>query len=423
VKYKTKKFKNGLTALVVPMQNTEAVTTLVLVSTGSVYEDKKTSGVSHFLEHLFFKGSKKRPSPGEVNRALDGMGAEHNAFTSKEVTGFWVKSATKHFDRSLDIVSDILINPLFRPDEVERERGVILQELSMYEDMPQRDVMSVLDNTIYGDQPAGWDVGGTKNTILGITHEDITKYKERQYVASNTIVIVAGNISEKSAFSKIEKAFSTMSRGKSKNKKPVQYRQSSPRVKIKYKKSDQTHLVLGAYAFSMRDKRKYALGLLGGILGGNMSSRLFMEIREKLGLAYYVGARPNLNTYGGALVINAGIPHVALKKVIQKIDDILDSVRKNGVSESEIKFAKDHIRGTMALSFESSDEVAMFFGEQALFNRKILTPSEIYGKIEQVSKDDILKVGKEILTPKHINLAIIGPHKNTKSIRGLLAKK
>lgn len=423
MKYEIKKFKNGLRALVAPMKNTEAVTTLVLVGTGSVYENKKTSGVSHFLEHLFFKGSKRRPSPGEVNRALDGMGAEHNAFTSKEVTGFWVKSATKHFDRALDIVSDILINPLFRPDDVERERGVILQELSMYEDMPQRDVMSVLDSTIYGDQPAGWDIGGTKDTVKGITHDNIVSYKENQYVTSNTLVVVAGNVSPSAVFAKIENAFSLMPKGKAKEKPTVKYKQSSLRVKFKHKKSDQTHIAFGIQTFGMFDDRKYALNLLGGILGGNMSSRLFMEIREKLGLAYYIGARPSLSTYGGSLIINAGIPHNSLKKVTSKIMDIIMNIRKNGVSEREVKFAKDYIRGTMALSFESSDEVAMFFGEQALFFKDILTPQEIWGKIEQVSKDDILKISKEMFSPKRINLAVIGPHKDTGSIKAILSKK
>ncbi len=406
-----KKFNNGLRAMVAPMKSTEAATVLVLVNTGSVYEEKRISGVSHFLEHLFFKGTKRRPTAGEVNRALDSLGAEHNAFTSQEVTGFWVKSAAKHIGKSIDIVSDILINPLFPAGEIDKERGVILQELNMYQDMPQRNVMDVFDELMYGDQPAGWDVGGTPETVSGITRPDILQYKNSHYLASNALVVVAGNINSGDIFSKINKAFANMPRGKAPKMKPVKFRQLEPRVKIKYKESDQTHLVLGMPAYNIFDERKYAMSLLGVILGGNMSSRLFMEIREKLGLTYYIRAQAHSSTYGGEFFANAGVPHKDLERAVKKMAAIFSQAHKSGVSERELRFAKEYLRGTMALSFESSDEVATFYGEQAMFQKEILSPDAILDKMERISKDEIKAVAADILNPRRLNLAVIGPHK------------
>lgn len=409
--YEIKKFNNGLRALCVPMKSTEAATVSVLVNTGSVYETRKISGISHFLEHLFFKGSKKFPTSKDVNRALDGLGAEHNAFTSKEITGFWVKSAARHVDRSLEIVADLLINPLFPAGEIEKERGVVLQEISMYEDMPQRDVLDVFDELMYGDQPAGWNVAGTKQTVAGIARPDILRYKNTHYLASNAWVVVAGNVRSAEVFSAIGKHCSAMPRGRAPEIKKVNFSQSKPRTKIKHKSSDQSHLVFGVPAYNMFDERKYALNLLSVILGGNMSSRLFMEIREKLGLAYYVGAQTNYDTYGGSLYARAGVPHGDLTRVVKKMSAIFDQLRKNGISEREMSFAKEYLRGTMALSFESSDEVAMFYGEQAMFHKIILSPEDVFDKLARLSRADLKAVARDILNPRRLNLAVIGPHK------------
>jgi predicted Zn-dependent peptidase len=410
--YETKKFKNGLTAIVVPMASTETATVLALVGTGSLYEQREINGISHYLEHLFFKGTKKRPTPGEVNRALDGMGAEHNAFTSKEMTGFWVKSAAEHYGKSLEIVSDILINPLFKAVEVERERGVILQEIAMYEDMPQRDVWSLFDEVMYGDTPAGWDIAGTPAIVKGIARPSILKYKAEQYVASNVVVVVAGNVNVKDAFRRIEDRFGKFAAGHPEKMPPVKFTQTAPRARAKHKNSDQTHFVLGLPAFDAFDERKYALKLLSIILGGNMSSRLFMTIREKLGLAYYVSAGANTSTYGGQFTVAAGVPHGKLRLAVKKTTDILASARAKGVTERELTLAKDYLRGMIALSFEPSDEVASFFGSQALLYKEILTPAELWARYETLTSADVSRVAAEILDPKLLNLAAIGPHKN-----------
>jgi predicted Zn-dependent peptidase len=414
--YAKKILDNGIRVIVSPMPGTRTITLLVLVGTGSKYETKKINGISHFLEHLFFKGTKHRPKAGEVNKALDRLGAEHNAFTSKEVTGYWVKAADKHFKDALDIVSDILLEPLFKKEEMERERGVILQEISMYEDMPQRKVLDLWDDVLYGDQPAGWDVAGTKETVNSIKRSDVLAYRNSQYVGSNTVVVIAGNVDRDIAFNGAKEAFEKMPRGKPRQKSAVSEKQNTPLVKIRYKDSDQTHLVLGVRSYNMFDERRFPLNLLSVMLGGNMSSRLFMEIRERLGLAYYIGASTQQYTDSGYLFARAGIPHGSLTLVARKITGIMSDFRKRGITKKELSFAKDFLRGSMALSLESSDEVAMFYGEQELFYQKILELDDIWKKIEKIKEDDILKIAKDVFRPTKIALTAIGPHKKQEEL-------
>ena len=420
MKFYKKILPSGLKIITVPMEATEAATLLVLVGAGSKYEHKKINGISHFLEHLFFKGTTRRPEVGQIHRALDQLGAEHNAFTGKEFTGYWVKAAAKHFDAALDIVSDILLDPLFKSEEIEKERGVIIQEISMYEDMPQRKIIEVFEDLLYGNQPAGWDIAGTKEIVAKISREEIMAYRNRQYAASNTLVVAAGKINPEKAEEKIISFFSNFQRGRAESKKEVKEKQKKPAVRFFYKETDQTHLILGLRSYDMYDPKRYALGLLGIILGGNASSRLFMEIREKLGLAYYVRAETQHYTDSGYLAVSAGIPHKDLEKASRKIVEVLRQIREKGVSDYEVKLAKDYLRGTLALSFEASDEIASFFGERALFYQKIQTPGELFKNIEKTSRNDIIKAAREIIDPAKINLAVIGPHRETKSYQKIL---
>lgn len=421
MKYEKRIFANGLRAIVAPMQDTEAATLWVLFGTGSKYETKKINGVSHFLEHLFFKGTKSRPRPGQIWKELDRIGAQKNAFTSKEYTGYYVKASAKHFDIALDIVSDILIEPLFKKEEIEKERGVILQELAMYEDDPRRQAFEIFEDLMYGDQPAGWDVGGTPETVKNIARGDIVNYKKNHYITSNAVVVVAGNIDPETVFSKIERAFEKMPEGKKLNKLKVKEAQRSPQVKFKSKQVDQTHLRLGLRAYDMHDEKRYPLQVLSTILGGNMSSYLWKEIREKAGLTYYISAGAEEYTDSGYLLMSAGVAHENLTRTVKKIVEILRKLRQKGVSESEIKFAKEYIRGSVALAFETTDEVATFLASQELFYGKILTPRDILKRIELVSRADITKTIKEIFRPDKINLAAITPQDNADSYKEILA--
>jgi len=393
-----------------------------LFGTGSKYEIKKTNGISHFLEHLFFKGTKSRPKPGQVWEELDRIGAQKNAFTSKEYTGYYVKAAAKHFDIGLDVVSDILLEPLFKKEEIEKERGVILQEIAMYEDNPQRQAYDLFEDLMYGDQPAGWDTAGTPETVNNIKRDDILKYKNSHYHASNAVVAVAGNIDPEVAFSKVERAFKNMSDGRKITKLKVRERQKNPRVKFKKKDLDQTHLRLGARSYEMYDERRYALQVLATILGGNCSSYLWREIREKRGLAYYVGASAEEYTDSGYLLATAGVAHENLPKAVKKIVEIMRHLRTKGVSDKEINFAKEYIRGSMALAFETTDEVATFLSSQELFYKKIMAPEDILRKIEAVKRSDIIKVAKDIFRPEKINLAAIGPHEEGQVYEKILAQ-
>jgi len=406
--YEKRILANGLRVIVAPMENIEATTLLVLVGVGSRYETKKINGVSHFLEHLFFGGTKSRPKSGQVHKELNKIGATYNAFTTKEETGFWVKSSAKDFDIGLDIVSGILLEPLFNEKEIEKERNVIIQEINMIEDDPPRRIASVLENVVYGDQPVGWDAIGTKKTINDIQRTDIIRYEAENYLSKNMVVIAAGNIDKKEAFKKIEKFFGRIRKGINKSPKKTKISQKTPQIKIIKKDSDQTHFTLAFRGYDMFDEKRYSLNLLSTILGGNSSSRLFSEIREKLGLAYYVYGWGDQYSDCGYLGMAAGIPHEKTKKVIGKITEIIKEIKQKGVSQKDLDLAKGFIRGQMAMKFETSDEIASFIAGQELFYKKILQPEEVLRKIEKVSQNDILRTGREIFRPAKANLAIIG---------------
>lgn len=393
-----------------PMTNTEAVTLLVSVKVGSRWETRKINGISHFLEHLFFKGTKSRPEPGQVHKDLNKIGADHNAFTSKEMTSYWVKLSAKDFDIGLDVVSDILLEPLFKKEEIEKERGVIIQEIDMYEDNLRAKAQNVLENVVYGDQPVGWDIAGTKKTVTGIKRDDIISYEKENYLSENMVVAVAGDFDKKEALGKLEKTFGKIRKGMNKSCKKAKISQSQPRVKIINKDSDQTHLAAAFRAYDMFDEKRYVLNLLSVILGGNTSSKLFMEIREKLGLAYYVYSWGDQYLDCGYLGMAAGVPHIKLPEVVKKITEICASIKDGAISEDDIKFAKSYVRGQMALKFETSDEIAGFVSGQELFYNKVIQPDDIFEKIEKVSKKDILAAAKELFVPERANLTAIGKH-------------
>jgi len=414
VRFEKKILSSGLRVIAAPMSNSEAVTIQVLVGVGAKNESKRLGGISHFLEHLFFKGTKNRPTSSDIYKELDRMGASHNAFTGYEITGFWVKLAAKYFDEGLDVISDLLLNPIFKEEEIEKERGVILQEIAMYEDLPPKKAVEELLRLSFGDQPAGRSVLGTVESVKRIKRSDILKYRSDNYATRNMEVVVAGKIKPEKVFKKIESAFAGTKKGAKIPAPQTKENQKSPRVGIINKKSDQTHLALGIKAFDMFDERRYALGVLSVILGGNSSSLLFSEIREKNGLAYYVGSDDWLQTDTGLLYLRAGVSHANLRKTVGKIKEILTRLKEEKVPLKVLDDAKSYIRGQMALGLETTDNVADFYGEQDLFYKKILKPDDILKKIEKVSQNDILKVMRDIFRPDRINMAVIGRHGNAK---------
>ncbi|RJQ30790.1 insulinase family protein [Candidatus Parcubacteria bacterium] len=410
IDFEKRVLENGLRVILAPMKSTEAVTLLVLAGVGSRYETKEINGVSHFLEHMFFKGTKDRPDPGQVHKDLNRIGAAYNAFTSKETTGFWVKTSFKDFDIGLDIVSDILLRPIFKDEEFQKERGVILQEIDMYEDNPMHKTQSLLEAMTLEDQPIGWDIAGTKETVSSVKKEDLISYEKENYLSRNIIVAVAGKFDKEETFVKIKAAFAELKEGKNKDFKKASFSQKEPRLKVTEKDSDQTHLAMGFRAYDMFDDKRYPANLLSTLLGGNTSSRLFTEIREKLGLAYYVYSWNDQFMDCGYIGMAAGVPHEKLTEVTEGIRKICFQMKSGEVSEADLDAAKSYIRGQTALRFESSEEIASFVANQELFYNEIKQPAEIIKKIERVKREEVISAASDIFKPEKANMSALGKH-------------
>ena len=419
--FKKTKFPNGLRLVTVPMKGTKAVTVLVLVGAGSKYEDKKNNGISHFLEHMFFKGTKKRPNTLAITEILDRVGGEYSAFTGKEYTGYHAKVDAKHLDLALDWVSDIFLNSKLNLEEIEREKGVIIEEINMYLDTPIKYISDLWEGLLYGNQPAGWKILGEKEAIAKMKRKQFLDYLKEYYLAKNVVVVVAGNIGEvKSQKSKVQSYFANIKKGQPKAKQKVVEKQKKPGVLVHYKKTDQTHFYLGVRAYDIFDERKYALVVLGVILGGNMSSRLWISVRERQGLAYYITTLVQPYTDSGYLVTYAGVDNKKVEKAIKIILEEYKKITQGKISGIELKKAKDYIRGSTILELESSDAVASFFGGQEVLTNKILTSEQKFAKIDSVTVEDIQKTAQDIFRPEKLNIALIGPFKDKKKFEKLL---
>ena len=407
--FKKTKLKNGLRFLTIPVKNAKSVTVLILVGTGSKYETKDINGISHFLEHMFFKGTKKRPNTLKISETLAEIGGQYNAFTSKEITGFWAKVDKRHIDVALDWISDMFLNSKFEEKEIEREKGVVIEELNMYLDTPTVYVSELFEELLYGDQPAGWRIVGEKENILAYNKEKLIDYYKSHYSAQNTVICVAGDVSQDQVEAKIKKYFGKANLHKALNKPAVVEYQESPKVLLHYKKTDQTHFCLGVRAYNMNDKRKYALNLIAVILGGNMSSRLFISVRERHGLGYYIHTSADTTTDTGYLVTQTGIKNESLEKAIGLILNEYRSLKNKKITAKELKKAKDYLRGTTALSLDSTDTLASYYAGQEVMGEKVLTPEEKLKLIDKVSVNDINEVAKDIFKNDKLNLSVIGP--------------
>lgn|SRR5574343_248047 len=411
MKFNQKKLENGLRIITVPMLDNPAVTILVMVETGSEYEKKETSGLSHFLEHMMFKGTPRRPKSIDISRELESLGAHYNAFTGNEYTGYYAKVAKDHLDTAIDIVSDIYLNPLLDQKEIDKEKGVIIEEMKMYQDMPHRHIHHIFSELVYGDQPAGRNIVGNENTINSFNRDDFKKYLDEHYVAESTIVVVSGNFDENETVNKIEKIFSGISNGSKTKKIKVDENQDSARLALKFKETDQTHLVIGVRSLNSKDEKDPVLSVLGAILGSGMSSRLFQKLREEMGVCYYVRAGNDSYTDHGMFTISAGVD---VKRVEEVIKTLLDECRKiadEGVSRDELKKVKDYITGSFVLGLETSDSRAEYVAMNEIMKGKIESPDEEIAKIQNVSASDVQEMARAIFKDDKLNLAIIGPYK------------
>jgi predicted Zn-dependent peptidase len=403
---------NGLRIITVPMAGTNTVTVLVLCATGSDYEERDINGISHFLEHMFFKGTVRRPTPDAIKHELDGMGSLSNAFTTHELTGYHIKAAKTYADQSLDLLADIYKNSLLPEGEIERERQVIVEEMHRDRDTPTLYVWWVWEKLLYGDHPAGRDVIGTEEIIRRLTREEFSRYFVHQYVAANTAVIVAGNIDEGRVVEKIQHLFGDVRHEPPLRKKPeFLENQSRPALQCEYKETDQTHIVLGFHGFDANHPKRYSAEVLATLLGGSWSSRMWDRIREKMGLAYTVYSSHESYSNRGFLVTYAGVDHGNVEKTIRAALEEYRRLTREKVSEQELKRVKDYIRGTTLIGLEQSNAVANFVGTEEMVTGKPLTVEEIFAKIDAVTPDDILAVAGDIIRSQGMNCAMIGPWK------------
>lgn len=421
IKYIKHTYSNSLRLILAPQKESPSVTVAVLVEAGSAYEDKKNNGISHFLEHMCFKGTKKRPTSMEISSALEGLGASYNAFTSRDMTGYYAKVAYPNFEKILDIISDMYLNPLFDEKEIEKEKGVIIEEINMYEDQPRSKASQKLEEVMYGDQPAGWDVAGLKENIRKIKKSDFIEYRNKHYHASKTIVVISGNINILTAKKLVSQYFREISKNKIIKSIKVKENQTKPKVILTNKKIDQSHLAIGVKSFSVSSQNKYPLMLLADILGGGMSSRLFHKIREQLGLAYYVGSSLSLFVTHGYLEIYAGVNNAMLNKALEAIIKEIKLILEKGVSDEELKRVKDHRIGTFLLSLETSSDLAFYFAEQEANLGQIETPKQVIQKIKSVTKEDVHRLAKRVFNNHSINLSIVGPRQKEKEIQKIFS--
>ncbi len=412
---------NGLRVILAPMKEAETATVLITTATGSRYETKKEGGLSHFLEHMFFKGTKRRPTALSISEELDAVGGEYNAFTSKDRTAYYAKVDKRHVEMALDIVSDIFLNSTLPEEEIDRERGPILQELNMYEDTPVRHVGDVFEMLLYGDHPLGRDIIGTRENIKGFKRSEFLRYLNRAYVASNVVVGIAGNFDVEWAKRIIERDFFGMRTGKNPERKEIVERQKAPAVRLQTKKTDQTHFILGVRSFDFFHKDRHALAVLSTLLGGGMSSRLFMAVRERRGLAYSVHTGTDAYHDAGYLSTQCGVEHGNLEKTVAVILDEYKRIASEPVPEKELLKAKEHIKGSMAMQLESSDDVVSYLVDQEVLKGEITLPKDRFAKVDAVTSGDIRRVAETVFRPERLNLAVIGPQKSSEKLEKMLA--
>ena len=413
--------QNGMRVIFAPVEGAESVTVMVVSGTGSRYESAKENGMAHFLEHMVFKGTKKRPTAKVIAETLDGVGGEFNAFTSKDHTAYYAKVDKQHFKDALSVISDVFLNPLLPKGEIERERGTVVEEINMYLDMPIRQVGVVFDEILFGkNNSLGRSILGPKKNILRFTREEFLQYFNRNYVAENSAICVSGSFSQTAALKEIRKIFKNMRVGEIPQHEPYMHAQEEARVKVEYKATDQTHFVLGVPAYSHVHKDRYVLEVIAAILGGGMSSRLFTEIRERRGLAYYVKADTDQYSDIGSFYVRAGVSNPKLNDSVKMCLKELRGLKRTKVSAAELKKAREYVKGTSALSLDTTDALAQFVGYEELVRESRGGFKAFKKGIDAVTTADVMRVAKEIFKTKQLNLAVIGPHKNEKVLQNLL---
>jgi predicted Zn-dependent peptidase len=411
---------NGLRILAAPMPHTRSVAVSLYVGAGSRYETKAHAGVSHFIEHLCFKGTERRPTPQEISQVIDSVGGTINAATDRELTVFYCKVAQPHFELALDVLADLVRRPLFAPDEVEKERRVIIEELAMVADSPTQQVDVLLDETIWPEQPLGRDVAGDEETVRSLSRDTASGYLHQQYVPNNVVVSVAGAVDHPDVFRIVGDALGDWQRGVPSGWFPAVNGQRGPRSVAKYKSTEQAHLSLAVHGLPFQHPERYALSLLSVVLGEGMSSRLALELRERRGLCYDVHSYVSYFHDAGSFAVYAGVdPGNAEEALIALIEE-LACFREEDVPEEELTRAKELVKGRLLLRMEDTRAVSDWLGAQEILAGRLRTVDEVAELIDAVKAADIRSVARRLFVTEQLNLAVVGPFRSGRRFMRLL---
>ncbi len=410
------KLSNGIDVVLMPRRESQTVTFQVLLGVGSRYETPKQAGLSHFLEHMFFKGTNKRPSSKQIAEELEALGADFNAFTGEEYTGYYVKIAAKYLQQGAEVVSDILLDPLFEEAEIEKERGVIQEEIKMYTDTPMRHIWHLWNQGLYGSHALGRRIDGTPETVDAFKRKDIAGYARKHYLSGNAVITVAGRFQEKSVMKYLEDMLGVLPQGEATQPKPAPKKRPAQRVVFQSRPSlDQTHIMVGVPGCGLNDKERWTAEVLATILGQGMSSRLFEEVREKRGLAYSIKTYVDMMTDTGAFVTQAGVRTSAAEEAVRAILEQYDLLIKEPVADAELDKAKQMIRGNLLMELEETSALALFAGAQEVLQGKIMTPDEMLEKVEAVTVGDVQAWAQKALQPKLRMVAVLGPQRSARA--------
>lgn len=412
---------NGVRVIAAPMSGNPTVTVMINVATGGHFEEPEQAGISHFLEHMCFKGTTKRPTARVISTELDSIGASYNAFTGTGVTGYWAKADAKHFAKIADVVSDVFKNSTFPVQEIEKEKGVVKGEIDMYADDPQEKIGEALNKHMYAGEPAERDVLGTKKTVDDITREALMSYRKLQYTAKNTVVAIAGGVSEKEMLLWAESTFGEVSDTPSRPVLATIDRiQDGPELVVIDKDTDQSHLIMAWRTFDKNHPDRYIASMIRHILRGGMSSRLFIKLRDELGAGYYVGASSAFHHTYGRFCVSTGTAH---ERVVEVIDAILKEVKRlktEPVPQTELDKIKEYRRAHLMMGLETSDDVADYLIDQEVVRESIRTPEELEIIYAKIAAADILRVAQSVFDSKKLTVAVIGKGLDQNSIKEVL---
>jgi predicted Zn-dependent peptidase len=413
---------NDLRILTAPMESAQSVTCAIMLAAGSRYETPETNGIAHFSEHLFFKGPESRPSAREIAGEIDAIGGEFNAFTGKEYTCFYVKCAAESRDIALDVLIDMLRHSKFDPQEIDREKGVIVEEMNMYYDTPRDFIGGVYEDLLFGDQPLGWDIIGRKETVRGATRETFMGYIDEWYKPKRMVVGIGGKLGE-GLHEKIEELLGDLPKGATAEPDSVRIAATDgvPQVKVHTKTSDQAHICLGVHSYPLEHPDRYALQVLSTVLGGGMSARLFTEVRERRGLAYYVFGLNHSYTDAGSLYAQAGVDINRIDDAVSTIATELHKIADETVPSEELEKARSFAKGRFVLQLESPHGLMMFGLRREVLERKTPDPQEILAEVDKVTAEDVQRVARDLIERKALNLAVIGPFDDSERFEQLLA--